>query len=78
MLISLKILIETDVAMVEVSHVNCLAVLGMATSLFFSVWRPRAGRFRTTKVAKQTKENFHKIHFFQRISFHCVANAYAL
>jgi hypothetical protein len=31
-----------------------------ATSLFFSVLRPLAGRFRTTKVAKQTKENLLK------------------
>jgi hypothetical protein len=38
-------------------------------SLFFSVLRPRAGRFWTTKVAKQTKENFCKKHLFCGIFF---------
>jgi hypothetical protein len=31
-----------------------------AISLFFSVLRPRTGRFLTTKVRKQTKENLYE------------------
>jgi hypothetical protein len=37
--------------------------------LCFSVLRPRAGRFWTTEVAKQTKENIYKIHLFMKFSF---------
>jgi hypothetical protein len=48
-----------------------LSTLDKATSLFFSVLRPRAGRFYTTKVAKQTKANLHKIHLFIKFSFNC-------
>jgi hypothetical protein len=38
-----------------------------AISLFFSLLRPRAGRFSTMKIAKQTKENSIKLFFFWNI-----------
>jgi hypothetical protein len=42
--------------------------------LLFSVLRPHAGRFCTSKVEKQTTENLYKKHFLEKFSFHCFAN----
>ena len=49
-----------------------------AISLFFSVLRPRAGRFWLMKVAKQTKENCCKKRFFMEFSVNHVMIAKVL
>jgi hypothetical protein len=49
-----------------------------AIFLCFSVLRPCAGRFLTTKVAKRTKENFHKNILFMEFSFNCIMIAKVL
>jgi hypothetical protein len=49
--------------------------INKAIALFSSVLRPHAGRFWTTKVTKQTKENLCKMCLFMKISFNCNVNA---
>jgi hypothetical protein len=43
-------------------------------SNFFSALCPRAVRFWTTKVAKQTKRNLYQNRHFMEFSFNCIVN----
>jgi hypothetical protein len=49
-----------------------------AISLFFSLLRPRSGRFWTIKFANQSKENLYKLRLFVKFPYNCVLNAKVL